>query len=418
MELLSTLGQGVLGGLVLNVMPCVFPVLFFKLNGIITHAGDSARARRIDAFGYLAGTLATFAAYAIVVIALRATGRSLGWGMQMQNPTFVAAIVALLFAFGLNALGVFHIEVAVGGNSKRSGWLASFGDGAMVTLVSTPCSAPILGGATAAALARDAQWWETLSLFWSIGLGLALPVVLIGFIPALSKRLPRPGAWMETMKLLVAFSLFGAAIWFFETLQVQVTPASANLYLYFLLILGGALGAWQRLKARGWSVARTRLGSLGLVAVVVLAALRLVAFEARARTDTPTVVVAAGESSVRDGQIVWTPFSLEAVAAARARGQSVFVDFTADWCATCKVFERTHLNTDEVRAAFHATRIVAMKADLTAQDSQLWDVLADLGRSGLPTYAFYHPDGRQEVLPEGPPEGLASKLHTSAPTPR
>jgi thiol:disulfide interchange protein len=415
LELLSTMGQGVLGGLVLNVMPCVFPVLFFKLNGIITHANDSARARRVDAFGYLAGTLATFAAYAAVVIALRATGRSLGWGMQMQNPTFVAAIVALLFAFGLNALGVFHIEVAVGGNSKRSGWLASFGDGAMVTLVSTPCSAPILGGATAAALAREAQWWETLSLFWSIGFGLALPVVLIGFIPALSKRLPRPGAWMETMKLLVAFSLFGAAIWFFETLQVQVTPASANLYLYFLLVLAGGLGAWQRVKGKGWSRERTWAGTLAIVAVVAYSALRLVAFEARERPDAPEVAVAVGESSVRDGKIVWTPFTLEAVAAARARGRAVFVDFTADWCATCKVFERTHINTDEVRAAFDATGVLAMKADLTAQDSQLWDVLAELGRSGLPTYAFYLPDGRSEVLPEGPPDGLAGRLRAASP---
>jgi thiol:disulfide interchange protein DsbD len=409
------MGQGVLGGLVLNVMPCVFPVLFFKLSGIINHASDSARARRIDALGYLAGTLATFAAYAAVVIALRATGTSLGWGMQMQNPAFVAAIVALLFAFGLNALGVFHIEVAVGGNSKRSGWLASFGDGAMVTLVSTPCSAPILGGATAAALAREAHWWETLSLFWSIGFGLALPVVIIGFIPALNKRLPKPGAWMETMKLLVAFSLFGAAIWFFETLQVQVTPASANLYLYFLLILGGALGAWQRIKAKGWTRGRTWLATLTVVGLVGVAGWRLIGFEARERSGAPTVVVAAGESSVRDGKIVWTEFSVAGVAEARARGQAVFVDFTADWCATCKVFEKTHINTDEVRAAFQATGVLAMKADLTAQDSQLWDVLAELGRSGLPTYAFYLPDGRAEVLPEGPPNGLAEKLRSAAP---
>lgn len=409
MDLLLTMGQGVLGGLLLNVMPCVFPVLLFKLNGLIAQGDATPAARRIDALGYLLGTLLSFAAFAALVIALRAGGRSLGWGMQMQNPTFVAAIIVLLFTFGLNALGVFQLEFSIGGSSRRGGLVSSMVDGGLITLVSTPCSAPILGGATAAALARDAHWLETLSLFWSIGFGLALPVMLIALVPVLHRRLPRPGPWMEGMKMLVAFSLLAAAIWFFETLQLQVTVESANHFLYFLLALGGVLGLWQVFKSKGWSRPILWSSTLSLVAILGLGAHFFVRFEPR-KAEAAGPAIAAGESSVRDGKLHWTPYSEALIKEANARGQAVFVDFTAEWCATCKTFERTHINTPSVRAAFDETRVLAMKADLTSYESDLWDVLAGFGRSGLPTYAFYLPDGRTEVLPEGPPLNLDKKL--------
>ncbi|MCA9544410.1 MAG: thioredoxin family protein [Myxococcales bacterium] len=411
MEFAITFLSGVAGGLILNVMPCVFPVLFFKLQSWIAHADSSASHKRVDALAYLGGSLVTFSVFAVAVIALRTSGQSLGWGMQMQNPGFVAFLVGLLFAFGLNAIDVFSFSVSVSGGGRK-GWVGSFTDGAMITLVSTPCSAPFLGGAATYALAGDAAWWETLVLFWSIGVGLSLPVLAIGFIPALNRLLPRPGAWMETMKVLVAFTLFGAAIWLYGVLQAQITPESATDFLWFTLALTAGLWAWQRVKAKDWQAGARWGGQLLALGAIVGAGFWLLHFEARSR-DAGTVA-AAGESSVTDGKLVWTAYSDEALATAKGRNQPVFIDFTADWCLTCKTFEKTHINVPEVIAAFDETRTLAVKADLTSQESQLWDVLAKYGRSGLPAYVFLKPDGSQEVLPEGPPMKLAAKIRAVA----
>jgi thiol:disulfide interchange protein DsbD len=411
MELLLTAGSGVLGGLILNIMPCVFPVLFFKLNAWITHADASPRERRIEALAYLGGTVAAFTAFAALVVGLRASGQSMGWGMQMQNPAFVGFIVAVLFAFGLNAVDVFSFNVSISGGGKRTGWFASFTDGALVTLVSTPCSAPFLGGAAAAALASDTVWWETMLLFWSIGLGLAVPVLLIGFIPALNNLLPRPGAWMEHMKIAVAFTLFFAAVWFFRTMQLQLTPESANDFLWFLVTLAGGLWLWEALKMRDNAWTRN-LGQLAAVGVIAAGGYQFIHFEAP--TKIAPAVVSDGAGSIVDGKIVWTPYSKTVLAEAAARKQVVFIDFTADWCASCKVFEKTHINVEKVRAAFKDTNVLAMKADLTAQDEALWDALQEFGRTGIPAYIIYHQDGTPELLPEGPPMELEKKLRAAA----
>ena len=213
MDLLSHIGAGIVGGLILNIMPCVLPVLAFKVQGWVHQTDVTPTERRKDALAFLAGALFTFAILAGLVIALRASGQSVGWGMQMQNGPFVAFMVALLFIFGLNALGVFELSFAVQDTGPKEGLWASFSHGALITLVSTPCSAPILGAAVTAALAQDANWYQTLILFWSIGFGLSLPVLAVGFIPAAIRLIPRPGAWMNTFKVFVGFTLFGAAIW-------------------------------------------------------------------------------------------------------------------------------------------------------------------------------------------------------------
>lgn len=414
MDLLINLGKGTLGGLILNVMPCVFPVLFFKIGSLIEHREASDRVRRLDAVAYLVGTLITFAGFAALVIALRAAGESLGWGMQMQNPAFVAGLVALLFIFGLNSVGVFHLNLAIGSAGGKGGPLASLLDGVLITLVSTPCSAPFLGGAAAAALASDALWWETLLLFWSVGLGLALPIVLIGFIPPLARLLPRPGAWMETFKILVGFTLFGAAIWLFATLQEQVTPESANDLLWVLLVAAGALWLKERIGLSHLAGLRRYAAQL----LVVGGAVGFTAWYLRlegasapvlAPPDLAAAPVSGGPVVVPDN-VVWTPFTEEVKAQALARGQPVFVDFTATWCASCKVFEKTHINVHEVRKALAETGIMAAKADLTKPESDLWGTLNKLGRSGLPTYVIYLPDGQHDLFPEGPPLGLARKL--------
>ena len=414
MDLLIHLGEGVVGGLILNVMPCVFPVLFFKVSSLIEHTTESAGSQRRDALAYLGGTLIAFAGFAALVIALRAAGKSLGWGMQMQNPTFVASLVALLFIFGLNCVGVFHINVAVGNASGGGGRLASVVDGALITLVSTPCSAPFLGGAAAAALAKDAQWWETGLLFWSVGFGLALPILLLGFIPSLSRLLPRPGAWMETFKMLVGFTLFGAAVWLYGTLQDQVTPSSATDFLMVLVVVGLALWIKERITHSQLVGARRALAQLLVFGTTIGFAAWYLHFERRASdAPLPASVVAAAPAS--GGEIVvpdtmqWTPFTEEVKAAALARGQPVFVDFTANWCASCKVFEKTHINVHAIRKALAETGIMAAKADLTANE-KLWDTLNALGRNGLPTYVIYLPDGQRDLFPEGPPLGLEDRL--------
>lgn len=418
MDLLIHLGEGALGGLILNVMPCVFPVLFFKIGSLIEHRELSVRTRRLDALAYLVGTLITFAGFAALVIALRAAGESLGWGMQMQNPMFVSGLIFLLFIFGLNSVGVWHLNVAFGSAAGKGGPLASMMDGVLITLVSTPCSAPFLGGAAAAALASDAMWWETLLLFWSVGFGLALPIVLIGLVPTLARLLPRPGAWMETFKILVGFTLFGAAIWLFATLQEQVTPQSANNLLWVLLVAAGALWIKERITHS------QLVGLRRLVAqtVVLGGAAGFAAWylELEAPPDpvlAPPVLAAApvsGAPLVVPDNVVWTPFTEEVKALALQRGQPVFVDFTATWCASCKVFEKTHINVHEVRKALAETGIMAAKADLTKPDSTLWTTLNKLGRSGLPTYVIYLPDGGYELFPEGPPLDLASKLRAAS----
>lgn len=416
MDLLLHLGEGVLGGLVLNVMPCVFPVLFFKISSLIEHREMAVRARRLDALAYLLGTLVTFAGFATLVIVLRSAGQSLGWGMQMQDPTFVATIVGLLFVFGLNSVGVFHINVSMGGAAGRSGSMASFFDGMLITLVSTPCSAPFLGGAAAAALATNAQWYETLALFWSVGFGLALPIVLIGIVPALARLLPRPGAWMETFKILVGFTLFGAAIWFYATFQDQVTAASANDLLYVLLAIAGALWIKERITHSQLVGLRRLLAQVVVLGGAIAFAVLFPQFEPAPDDATPVAAVAvaapvSGAPVVPD-EVAWTPFTEEVKAKALQRGQPVFVDFTAKWCASCKVFERTHINVHEVRKALAETGIMAAKADLTKSDSDLWGTLSKLGRSGLPTYVIYTPDGEHDLMPEGPPMALADRLRT------
>jgi len=246
MTFAEALISGAIGGLVLNVMPCVLPVLMFKVQRLIEHSEEHASVRRKDALAFLLGTLVTFAVFAVVIIVLRSAGARLGWGMQMQNPVFVAAMTTFLFAFGLNSLGVFEINISIGGGRSGSGTFSSFVDGALITLVATPCSAPFLGGAATVALAKSAAWYETLLLFEAIGIGLALPVVLIGFVPAFNRWMPRPGAWMNTFKELVGLTLMGATVWLFATLQEQLTPAASNDFLWFLVVLAAALWGKER----------------------------------------------------------------------------------------------------------------------------------------------------------------------------
>ena len=455
-SLLLTLGAGVTGGLILNVMPCVLPGLFFKVQRVMQHAheGGSAARQRAEGLAFLGGSLTTFSAFALVVSLLRASGRSLGWGMQMQSPAFVGALTLVTLLFGLNAFGAFEVNLGFTqrGSSERSALASSFLDGVFITLISTPCSAPILGTAITAALASDGAWWETLALFWSIGAGLSLPVLVVSFVPAFARLVPRPGEWMVRFKQLVGLSLVAATLWLYTQLENLLTREQAALALGGLYALGAGAGLYASREGAAYVEEGRRAaywlarvgGALALGGALACYALfgDLIPHEqaqnalyalcavcaallarglwarrgraARAAWDALALGLAAWAlvwaSRAPVELLPWTPFSEPALAESLKAGRPVFVDFTADWCQSCKAFEALYLNTEGTAAALRAKGVTPMKADLTKSDDALWGKLKGFGRDGLPAYVLYHADGTYELLPEGAPLSLGGRV--------
>lgn len=403
-ELFLHIGLGLLGGLILNVMPCVLPVLTMKVFHLVEHGhGEDAqhrRARHLHGLAYTAGVLLLFVVLAAVVVGLKASGERVGWGMQFREPRFVAGMTAAMFAFGLNALGVFEFTVSVGGSHKREGYAASVVNGLFAALMSTPCSAPFLGSAAAFALGADATWWQTFAMFLSIGFGLASPFLLISFVPGIGRLLPRPGPWMETFKSLMGFSLLAAAVWMFRTLQAQVSSAAAGDFLAFLLVLAVALWATHQFGGVLYGAARRWTVRLLAAGVTLAGGLLFVHFEPPAASAAAAATVAATDAVVKNGKIAWTPFDPMRVSTETKAGRPVFMDFTADWCANCKTNEKLFLETEAVRQALIRTRILPMKVDMTNENEVMDEWLAKLGRSGIPAYVIWLPDGSYDLLPE------------------
>jgi len=396
------------GGLVLNVMPCVLPVLALKAFHAIEHSKHDARKRRMHGLAYTAGTVSLFVVLALVLVAIKASGKRLGWGMQFQHPPFVAVMTAIVFAFALNALGVFEILISAQGNEGEDDkvW-GSVVNGWFAAIMATPCSAPFLGTASAFALAANTAGWQTVLVFATIGLGLAIPYLLLTLIPAVGKMLPRPGAWMETVKQIMGFSLLGTAIWLFRTFQIQVTPESANWFLFFLLALAVALWAGHRFG--GIDRSAVRQWTVRAIAVLGVA----LAYKTMVIFDRPPTIAAlpvnepstknGGKTSVDpvvvDGHIAWTPYDKARLDRETKRNRPVFMDFTAEWCASCKANEKAFLETDTVRGALQKTGILPMKADMTNENNELDGLLEKLGRNGIPVYVIWYPDGTYDLLP-------------------
>jgi thiol:disulfide interchange protein len=403
------------GGLVLNVMPCVLPVLALKAFHAVEHSKHDARMRRMHGLAYTAGTVSLFVALALVLVAIKASGKRLGWGMQFQHPPFVAAMTAIVFAFALNALGVFEILVsAQGKEGEQDKVWGSVVNGWFAAIMATPCSAPFLGTASAFALASNTAAWQTVLVFATIGFGLAVPYLLLTLIPAAGKILPRPGLWMETVKQIMGFSLLGTAIWLFRTFQIQVTPESANWFLFFLLALAVALwaghrfGGIDRSPARQWIVRAVAVLGVGLAYKGMVTFDRPVAVAALPTSESnPKVASGAGsagaarslEPVVVDGRIAWTPYDKARLERENKRNRPVFMDFTAEWCASCKANEKAFLETDTVRNALQRTGILPMKADMTNENTELDALLEKLGRNGIPVYVIWLPDGTYDLLP-------------------
>ncbi|MBI5504212.1 MAG: thioredoxin family protein [Deltaproteobacteria bacterium] len=383
------------GGLILNMMPCVFPVLSLKVMGFVHVAhNDNARIRR-HGLAFAAGVLVSFWILAGLLLALRAGGEGLGWGFQLQQPLFVAALTLLLFVMSLNLLGVFEVGSSLTGAAgrfdSRSGYHGSFLSGVLATVLATPCSAPFMGAALGYALVQPPA--ASLLVFTFLGLGMAAPYLLLSFAPWLLRALPRPGAWMETLRQAMAFPLFATVIWLVWVFGQQVGNDAVLQLLAAVLLLG--IGVWIGGHFAGARSPSGRLYVHCASAVCLIAGLAVAGLAA----NRPQATACESEQSA-DG-VTWIPYEAERLAALRAEGRMVFLDVTAAWCLSCKVNERLALGTEAVRDKIRELGVVAMKGDWTNRDPAITEVLESFGRSGVPLYVLYPggPDSAAVVLP-------------------
>lgn len=384
------------GGLILNLMPCVFPVLSIKILSFVQQAGEDRGRILRHGLVFALGVLVSFWALAGTLIALRAGGAQLGWGFQLQSPFFIVLIAAVLFMLSLSLIGVFEIGgslIGVGAGKGNSGYSGSFFTGVLATVVATPCTAPFMGSALAFALTQPAV--VSLIVFTVLGIGMSAPYVLLSAVPSLLRLMPRPGAWMETFKQLMAFPLLATVIWLTWVLGQQVNIDGITQFLFGLLLLGIACWIYGRWTTPIRSTA-VRLIARAIAVIIVVFGL----YVASAGTRSPiTAVIPAGE--VAPGEIGWQTYDRDELMALRAAGTPVFLDFTAAWCLTCKANELVVFRSQEVRDSFEELGIVPMKADWTTRNPEITRALAEFGRTGVPLYVFFAGDGSDPViLPE------------------
>jgi len=419
MTILGAIGLAFVGGMILNLMPCVFPVLFLKGLALVQSANapeDSGKQNHALRHGvvYSLGILASFWAIVATLLALRATGSHAGWGFQLQSPVFLAVLATGLFLLALSLAGQFDIGLSLtstGGTlAQKQGYTGSFFTGVLAVVVATPCTAPLMGAAVGFALAQTALM--TFAVFTALALGLAAPYLLLSWQPAWAKLLPRPGAWMELFKQATAVIFFATAIWLAWVCgQIEQARSGGQGGVTQLALL---LGCFLLAAIAGWTLRRwpARWGSA--IAAVVLIALgltlplsqqRRIAAEAAsnaANTAAATSSGNAGAASSVNLDLAWQPYSEQAVNAAHAAGRPVFIDFTAAWCLSCQVNERIALKTADVEAAFRKGSFVTMKADWTNEDPGITQALSSVDRAGVPTYVIYPAAAGAvaDVLPE------------------
>jgi thiol:disulfide interchange protein len=387
--LLQAAGLAFLGGLLLNLMPCVFPVLFLKGLALVQSGNEERHKLRAHGYVYTAGILVSFWALVALLLGLRAAGSTLGWGFQFQSPVFLWLMASLLFFLGLSLAGQFELGLTLtsagGSLAAKQGYTGSFFTGVLAVIVATPCTAPFMGAAIGYALAQPAG--VTFAVFTALALGLAAPYFVLTMQPAWTRLLPRPGAWMEVLRQAISVPIFATVIWLAWVItQAYGAAMLAALLAGFLLlaIAGWFLGRWP---AQRWATAVAIVIALGVVTAGVLAPRKL----------------SAGPETLASAQnkIGWEPWSADAVTRYEAQGRPVFVDFTASWCLSCQVNERVALTQSEVRKAFADANVVLLRADWTRHDEAITQTLTALGRSGVPTYALYVPgENNPRLLPE------------------
>ncbi len=389
--ILIALGGAVLGGLVLNIMPCVFPILSLKALSLAKAGGDERGARR-DALGYTLGAVLVCVALGGAILVLRAAGSSVGWAFQLQDPRVIVALLVLVTAIALNFAGLFELPTVGGGLSSSN----SVATGALAAFIATPCTGPFMGAALGAALVLPTA--AALAVFAGLGFGLALPFLLLGFIPALRRVLPKPGAWMATMRRILSVPMFLTALGLVWLLGRQAGSDAVTVAL--LAALGAALAFW-------WVGLRQMRGKVGLAFGALLAiiasgvAIAYLPKSSAAAASSPTALNAE-------------PFSEARLAALRAAGRPVFVYFTADWCLTCKVNERVAIEQSSVETAFKAANVAVLVGDWTRSDPAISRFLEAQGRSGVPLYLFYPKGGEAQTLPQVLTPGTLTALVTSS----
>jgi thiol:disulfide interchange protein DsbD len=383
--LLLAIGLAFAGGIILNLMPCVFPVLFLKALALVNSANASAAHQRRHGLAYTFGILCSFWTIVAALLVLRLVGKEAGWGFQLQSPGFVVAITFLMFFMALSLAGMFDLGLTLTSTgdslTRKEGYAGSFFAGVLATVVATPCTAPLMGAAIGFALSQNA--FITFAVFTALALGLALPYLLLTLVPGWANKLPRPGSWMETLKQLTAIPLLLNTVWLIWVYgQLNgTTPGDASDHiarllagLVILAIAGWILGRWP---ARRW----------GYIAAILVA---VVGF---------AVPLSAGHAD----KLHWQPFTNASLQAAQSQGKPVFVDFTAAWCLSCQVNEKAVLQDKGVEEELMRQHYVLLRADWTRYDPEITEALGKVGRSGVPTYVVFTAGtdgGGTHVLPE------------------
>jgi thiol:disulfide interchange protein len=388
-KVIEVAGLAFLGGLLLNLMPCVFPVLFIKALALVRSGNEERGQLRAHGFVYAAGILISFWVLVAALLGLRAAGARLGWGFQFQSPVFLILMAGLLFFLGLSLAGQFDIGLSLtstgGSLASKQGYAGSFFTGVLAVIVATPCTAPFMGAAVGYALAQSPA--VTFAVFTALALGLAAPYVLLTLQPAWTRVLPKPGVWMEVLKQATAVPVFATVIWLAWVLAQAYGAALLAALLACLLLLaiaGWFLGRWP---AQRWATTIATVILLGVIALGALAPGKLAFATTSARS-----------TAIRGN---WEPWTTDAVAHYQAQGRPVFVDFTASWCLSCQVNERIALSRPEVQKAFADANIALLRADWTQHDESIAQALTELGRSGVPAYALYSPgQSNPQLLPE------------------
>ena len=385
------------GGLILNLMPCVFPILAMKALSLAGQGGAGRRDRTLHALAYAGGVLTFFALIAALLLGLRAGGHAVGWGFQLQYPPFVALMAYLFFVLGLSLAGAVTLGARVMGlaaSGPTTGAGGAFATGALAALVAAPCTAPFMGAALG--YAATLAWPAALAVILCLGVGLALPFVVLSLAPALARRLPRPGPWMEGLKQFLAYPMFATAAWLVWVLSVQVGPPGVAAVLAGMVLL--ALGLWAWEGARGRSGRRRGLGlGVAWAGVVLALGLGLTLGTGRSGSDAGALGRATGPAA--------EPFSAGRLTQALGEGRPVLVNMTAAWCITCLVNERVALERPAVAEALARRGVLYLKGDWTRRDPHITAYLAEFGRNGVPLYVWYPRPDAPRVLPQILTEG-------------
>jgi thiol:disulfide interchange protein len=385
LSLAAALFGALLGGLILNLMPCVFPVLAIKVMGFTRHAGDR-RGHRIAGWAYTAGVILSFLALGGLMLGLRAAGEQLGWGFQLQSPAVVATLAVLFTVIGLNLAGVFEfgqiVPSSLASAQMRHPAVDAFLSGVLAVAIASPCTAPFMGASLGLALGLPAM--QALLLFGTIGVGMALPYLAASLLPGVARALPRPGAWMNVLRRMMAFPMFGTVVWLLWVLGQQSGVDGSAALLALLVVMSMVI----------WSFTLTGRSRI-VVAIISIAVGALLTGAIGQNVLKPVATSAAVAASDR-----WQPWAPGRVDQLLAAGQPVFVDFTAAWCVTCQYNKKTTLINRDVLADFDAKKVAMLRADWTRRDPAITSALAQLGRNGVPVYVLYQAGSAPVVLSE------------------